>query len=77
MEAFILVITYPGKEKEVYEALKARPEVKEIYRVYGDYDIVARVEVKDLKDLDRFHDEVLRKITGVEVSETLITSSYQ
>ncbi|MDK2868941.1 MAG: hypothetical protein PWP39_176 [Pyrococcus sp.] len=30
MEAFILIIAYPGKEKEVYEALKDRPEIKEI-----------------------------------------------
>lgn len=35
MEVFILLVVRPGLENEVYEKLKDRPEVKEIYRLYG------------------------------------------
>ncbi|AMM54485.1 Lrp/AsnC family transcriptional regulator [Pyrococcus kukulkanii] len=76
MEVFILLVVHPGQEEEVYKRLKDRPEVKEIYKVYGDYDIVARISVDGIKDLDKFHDEVLRRIPGIEISETLIASSY-
>ncbi|MFA4646033.1 Lrp/AsnC ligand binding domain-containing protein [Pyrococcus kukulkanii] len=76
MDVFILLVVHPGQEEEVYRRLKERPEVKEIYKVYGDYDIVARISVNGIKDLDKFHDNVLRKIRGIEISETLIASSY-
>ena len=51
--------------------------VKEIYRVYGEYDIVLRVEVGNISELDKFHDEILRKIGDIEMTETLIASSYR
>ncbi|MPW39074.1 Lrp/AsnC family transcriptional regulator [Thermococcus sp. 101 C5] len=76
MEAFILIIVKPGNEDLVYEKLKDVPQVKEIYKVYGEYDIIIRVEVNDIKELDKFHDEVLRKINEIEMTETLIASSY-
>jgi len=76
MEVFILLVVRPGLENEVYEKLKDRPEVKEIYRLYGDYDIIIRLSVEGIKALDEFHDKVLRKLRGIEISETLIASSY-
>jgi len=50
--------------------------VKEIYKVYGEYDIIIRVEIENIKELDSFHDEILRKIREIEMTETLIASSY-
>ncbi|NJE07354.1 Lrp/AsnC family transcriptional regulator [Thermococcus sp. M39] len=77
MEAFVLIIVKPGNEEKVYNKLKDNPMVKEIYRVYGEYDIVIRVEVGSIAELDKFHDEVLRKIGDIEMTETLIASSYR
>ncbi|AEC51205.1 AsnC family transcriptional regulator [Pyrococcus sp. NA2] len=76
MDVFILLVVKPGLENEIYEILKERPEVKEIYKVYGDYDIILRLSVEGIKALDEFHDRVLRKLPGIELSETLIASSY-
>ncbi|HIH72663.1 MAG: Transcription regulator, Lrp/AsnC family protein [Thermococcales archaeon 44_46] len=76
MEAFILIIVKPGNEDVVYEKLKDVPQVKEIYKVYGEYDIIIRVEIESIKELDSFHDEILRKIREIEMTETLIASSY-
>ncbi|WP_087037456.1 Lrp/AsnC family transcriptional regulator [Thermococcus litoralis] len=76
MEAFILIIVKPGNEDLVYEKLKDVPQVKEIYKVYGEYDIIIRVEIENIKELDNFHDEILRKIREIEMTETLIASSY-
>ncbi|ALV63216.1 Transcriptional regulator, AsnC family [Thermococcus sp. 2319x1] len=76
MEAFVLIIVKPGNEDLVYEKLKDIPQVKEIYKVYGEYDIIIRVEIENIKELDSFHDEILRKIREIEMTETLIASSY-
>jgi len=77
IEAFVLVVVKPGNEEKVYEMLRKDPRVKEDYRVYGEYDIILRVEVPTIEDLDRFHDEVLRKIPEIEMTETLIASTYR
>jgi len=77
MEAIVLVVARPGTEEKVYDKLKDHPSVKELYRVYGEYDLLLRVEVDSIEELDRFHDEVLRKISNIEMTETLIASSYR
>ncbi|ASI98117.1 Lrp/AsnC family transcriptional regulator [Thermococcus celer] len=77
MEAFVLVVVKPGNEEKVYNILAGEERIKEIYRVYGEYDIILRVEVENIHELDRFHDEVLRKIREIEMTETLIASSYR
>ncbi|WP_297063664.1 Lrp/AsnC ligand binding domain-containing protein [Thermococcus sp.] len=77
IEAFVLIVVKPGNEEKVYEKLKDDPRVKEAYRVYGEYDIILRVEVPTIDDLDKFHDETLRKIKEIEMTETLIASTYR
>ncbi|WP_297513709.1 Lrp/AsnC ligand binding domain-containing protein [Thermococcus sp.] len=77
IEAFVLVVVKPGNEEKVYKELKKDPRVKEDYRVYGEYDIILRVEVPTIENLDKFHDEVLRKIPEIEMTETLIASTYR
>ncbi|NJE00038.1 Lrp/AsnC family transcriptional regulator [Thermococcus sp. LS1] len=77
IEAFVLVVVKPGTEEKVYNALAGEKHIKEIYRVYGEYDIILRVEVENIGELDRFHDEILRRINNIEMTETLIASSYR
>ncbi|AEK72827.1 predicted transcription regulator, Lrp/AsnC family protein [Thermococcus sp. 4557] len=77
MEAFVLVVVKPGTEEKVYETLQGNEKINEIYRVYGEYDLILRVEVGSIEELDRFHDEVLRRIKNIEMTETLIASSYR
>ncbi|MBP1911929.1 Lrp/AsnC family transcriptional regulator [Thermococcus stetteri] len=77
IEAIILIVVKPGNEEKVYKEITKDPHVKEAYRVYGEYDIIIRIEVPDIEELDRFHDTVLRKIKDIEVTETLIASGYR
>ena len=74
--AFILIIMKSGDENKVIEKLKTDPRVKEVYKVYGEYDVIVKLEVEDVSGLDEFRDKVLRKIREVVMSETLIASSY-
>ena len=70
--AFILMVTAAGKEREVMEKLLAMPEVKEAYVVYGEYDIIAKVETDTLKELDRFIMENLRRMPEIQMTSTMI-----
>jgi len=76
IEAIILIVARPGTEEKLYEALRKHPQVKEVYRVYGEYDLLLRVEVRDIRELDDFHDNVLRRTGNIELTETMIASTY-
>jgi len=74
--AFILITMKSGDENKVIEKLKNHPMVKEVYKVYGEYDVIVKIEVEGISELDDFRNKVLRKIREVVMSETLIASSY-
>jgi DNA-binding Lrp family transcriptional regulator len=43
-KALVLITVDSGTDPKVVEALKKIPSVKEIYEVYGAYDIIVMVE---------------------------------
>jgi len=43
-KALVLITVDSGTDPEVVKELKGVPSVKEIYEVYGAYDIIAMVE---------------------------------
>jgi len=69
--AYVLIAVKPRREYDVFEALKQFQEVKDSLITYGEWDIVARVEVDTFEELDRvlYH---IRKVNGVEYTATLI-----
>ena len=70
--AFVLIVVKPGEKDKVYEKLKNHPMVEEAYKVFGGYDVIAKLEVDDVSRLDDFRNKVLGKIREVVMSETLI-----
>ncbi len=75
IEAFVLIVSKPGHEQKIHDTLSEHPWVKEVYRVYGEYDVIARIEVDTIAQLDEFHDNVLRRMRDIELTETLIAST--
>lgn len=70
--ALIGIDVAPGHGAMVTAALNAREEVVLLGTTAGRYDVVARVLVKDLDELQKFLGEFLTKIDGVQKTETLI-----
>ncbi len=70
--AFILLITDSVNTEDIYKKLKKMEQVKEVYMIYGDYDIIFKVEVKNLAELSSFTMEI-RKNFNIKSSSTLIT----
>ena len=70
--AFVLIKTKPMKESEVYRALLELENVVETHVVYGEYDLVARIDFKDDKEMSKILMGEFRNIPGVEQTEPLI-----
>lgn len=68
---FIFIKTHPKMEVKTYRQLKKIREIKELTPLFGDYDLVAKIEARDFY---RLSDIVLRKIRtlpGVDETETV------
>lgn len=71
MQAFLLLVTDARNDDCVLERVLGLPQVFEVHRLYGYYDILARVSVNDPEELSEIQRELLN--TGrVLLIETLI-----
>ncbi|MEM1509462.1 MAG: Lrp/AsnC ligand binding domain-containing protein [Thermofilaceae archaeon] len=71
--AYLILIVEAGREYEVLRKLYEIESVVEAHIVYGEYDVVAKLEVPDLKTLEEVVMSI-RKIPGVSKSTTLISA---
>jgi len=70
--AYIFITTVGGKEKKILDLVRGMEEVSEAYRLYGEYDIIVKIEVPDLKDIDRFVFDKLRPLPDIRQTSTMI-----
>jgi DNA-binding Lrp family transcriptional regulator len=73
IEAYILLRIKPGMDRVVYRTVSGLDKVKDLQTVYGEYDLLMRIEVEAMEDLDVFIFDTIRTIEGVEGTTTLIT----
>jgi DNA-binding Lrp family transcriptional regulator len=52
--AIILLKVRPGRLESVVKELSVKPEIREIHKVLGEYNLVLKVEAKDLELLTRY-----------------------
>lgn len=71
--AYVFAISKPGAELNLTAKFLKAKEVKDITRVYGKYDLVIKVALKDMKELKRFILN-LRKIKGIEKTTTMVST---
>jgi DNA-binding Lrp family transcriptional regulator len=70
--AYVLVNADVGKENDVLKELRNVPSVKEAYFVYGVYDIVAKVETSDIRELKEVVVTKVRRLEYVRSTLTMI-----
>jgi DNA-binding Lrp family transcriptional regulator len=68
---FVLVKTAPTKEHDVFTALMAVHGVKEVHILFGDYDLIAKVEAENFDKIGKLVINRIRKIPGVTDTKTL------
>ncbi|MHC1598789.1 MAG: Lrp/AsnC ligand binding domain-containing protein [Candidatus Methanofastidiosia archaeon] len=71
--AFVLCVTEAGTERDVVERLESFDEVDEAFVVYGEYDVIAKVNVQEIKMLDKFITENMRSIKEIQMTSTMIS----
>ena len=68
---FILMHVSPLHEFEVFDTLLKIPEVIELHPLFGEYDLIAKIEAKDYESIGEIIINKIRTITGITDTKTL------
>lgn len=69
---FVLITTNPGDEEKVRTALDSIEHVTTRWMLFGEFDIIARVQADDEFVLTRCIVEEIRPIQGIKDTKTMI-----
>jgi len=70
--AYILITVKSGSEREFLKEVSEFKEVVEANLVIGENDVVIKVKVKDVSQLDKFLTDKLRVLPDVFLTTTMI-----
>ena len=70
--AWVLISCEPGRERDIYVHLLSMPTVSEVSVVYGELDLVARIDFNDEKEMAKTLIVDMRTVGGIRKTETLI-----
>ena len=71
-EAIVCINASPDSIDEVFSELKACKEIREAYRVYGVYDIIAKVRGESIEDLSNIIDIRIKRLDEVRVTLSML-----
>jgi DNA-binding Lrp family transcriptional regulator len=75
VSAFVLIRSDSGTERELLENLEDYDEIAEIDMIYGEWDIIAKIEMEgDVTALNDFILSKIRPLAGVKQTSTLIST---
>lgn len=69
---FVLITTLPGQESMVRKALENVDLVTDHWMLFGEYDLLARVQADEEFALTRCIVEEIRQLPGIRETKTLI-----
>ena len=67
---FVLVQVEPSREQEVYKAMQGLDGLVEVHPLFGEHDLIAKVEAADLDTLGNIIVAGIRSIPGVSSTKT-------
>jgi len=70
--AFVFINVETGSELEVRDALLNIDGVKEVYVIYGVYDIVVKIEAEGIEELKNIISMKIRRTPNVKSTLTMI-----
>ncbi|MEZ0290210.1 MAG: Lrp/AsnC ligand binding domain-containing protein [Sulfolobales archaeon] len=71
-KALVLINTEVGGENETLDILKSLDEIKELYLVYGVYDIVALIEAETIEKLKDIITNKIRRLPKIRSTLTMV-----
>jgi DNA-binding Lrp family transcriptional regulator len=73
MKAFVQIALEKG-EQEAFTKLEAMQEVQEIHFIFGEWDILAKLDIPSPEALSTFIIEKVRPLPGVKLTSTMIVA---
>ena len=73
---FVLINVAPGSEIEVQKAASKMDFVSEANVLFGDHDLIVKVEADSVGDIARMVVESIRSISGVTTTKTLACAEF-
>ena len=73
---FILIKAAPALEHEVYNKLSKVSQIIELEPLFGEYDLIAKIEAEDFEKLGKIVIDNIRSIKGVIDTKTLTGTRF-
>ena len=73
---YVLINTSPGSEHQVYNKLRTVGEIVEVHPLFGEHDLLVKIEIDDYNRLGNIVIDHIRTIEGVEDTKTLAGISF-
>ena len=68
---YVLVNVSPGQEYQAFETIQKLENVADATLLFGDYDIIIKLEAESLGIIAKIVVDVIRQVPGVTGSKTL------
>ncbi|MBK64219.1 MAG: hypothetical protein CBC89_02260 [Euryarchaeota archaeon TMED129] len=73
---YVLVNVEPGAETSVFEQLSKLSFVSDINHLFGDYDIIIKIEADGIGTIAGMVVESIRSISGISNTKTLACAEF-
>ena len=73
---FVLISAAPAYEHEVYNKLSKVPQIIDLHPLFGEYDLIAKIEADDFESLGDIVVNKIRSIEGVIDTKTLTGTKF-
>ena len=73
---FVLISAAPAREHEVYNKLSKVPQIVELHPLFGEYDLISKIEADDFEKLGNLVVNKIRSIDGVIDTKTLTGTKF-
>jgi len=74
MQSFVQINTDTANTEGICEELKSLPEVKQLFVLFGEWDVLALIEIDSAEALGSFIIDKVRILPGVRATSTQIVA---
>ena len=74
MQAYVQIALDSAKEQEIYDRLSSLKEIKEVHILFGEWDMIVKLQLDDPEHLGTFVMEQIRNLLGVRLTSTMIVA---
>ena len=74
--SFILITAAPAHEHNIFNKLSKVPEIIELHPLFGEYDLIAKIEAENFESIGDIVLNKIRTIEGILDTKTLTGTKF-